>query len=244
MPSDLDDSLAWLERHGTKAERDGMARYGLPSERAFGVPMRQIQLLARELGKNHDLAEALWRSGWHEARLLAAYVDEPTKVTAVQMDRWCRDFDNWGVCDTVCFVLFDRTSHAWRKVDQWSKSREEFVKRAAFALIWSLTVHDKVASDAAFLRALKQIERGAVDDRHFVKKSVNMALRAVGKRNRVLNAAAVTLARRLAASDRPAAAWVGKHAIRELTSARLASTLLSCVPAQEGARDRRRRRQA
>ncbi len=220
-----------------------MARYGLPSDRAFGVPVGKIQLLAKQLGKRHDLADALWRTGWHEARLLAAYVDEPARVTGVQMDRWCRDFDNWGVCDTVCFVLFDRTPYAWAKVEQWSKSRKEFVKRAAFALIWSLTVHDKGASDAQFIDALKLIEQAAVDDRHFVKKAVNMALRAVGKRNRALNTAAVTAARRLAASDRSAAAWVGKDAVRELTSARLASTLLSRVSAQEGARDRGRRRQ-
>jgi 3-methyladenine DNA glycosylase AlkD len=237
---DLDDALSWLERHGSKAGRDGMARYGLPSDRAFGVSVGKIQRLAKQLGKNHDLAEALWRSGCYEARLLAAYVDEPASVTAPQMDRWCRDFDNWGVCDTLCFVLFDRTPHAWRKVDQWSKSREEFVKRAAFALIWSLTVHDKVAKDSQFIHALKLIELGAADDRHFVKKALNMALRAVGKRNRALNAAAVMVARRLAASDHVGAAWVGRDALRELTSAKLASTLLSRVSAQEGVRDRRR----
>jgi 3-methyladenine DNA glycosylase AlkD len=140
--------------------------------------------------------------------------------------------------------LFDRTPHAWRKVEQWSKRREEFVKRAAFALIWSLTVRDKVANDRQFMAALKLIEGAAADDRHFVKKGVNMALRAIGKRNRVLNTAAVTVARRLAASDRPAAAWIGKDAVRELTSPRLASTLLSRVSAQEGARDRHRRRPA
>jgi 3-methyladenine DNA glycosylase AlkD len=240
----LDDALRWLEGHGSKAGRDGMARYGLPSDRAFGVSVGKIQVLAKRLGKNHDLAEALWRSGWHEARLLAAYVDEPARVTAPQMDRWCRDFDNWGVCDTLCFVLFDRTPHAWRKVDQWAKSREEFVKRAAFALIWSLTVHDKAATDSQFIRALKLIEHGAADDRHFVKKAVNMALRAVGKRNRALNAAAVTTARRLAVSDQPSTAWVGKDALRELTSAKLASTLLARVSAQEGVGDRQRRRQA
>jgi 3-methyladenine DNA glycosylase AlkD len=217
MTRRLDDALAWLERQGSKAGRDGMARYGLSSDRAFGVPVGKVQLLAKQLGRSHDLAEALWRSGWYEARLLAAYVDEPAHVTAVQMDRWCRDFDNWGVCDTVCFVLFDRTPHAWRKVAKWSKSREEFVKRAAFALIWSLTVHDKAANNAQFVRALKLIEGAAVDDRHFVKKAVNMALRAVGKRNRALNAQALTVARRLAASDRPVAAWNGKDALRELS---------------------------
>ena len=149
--------------------------------------------------------------------MLAAYVDEPASVTPTQMDRWCRDFDNWGICDTVCFALFDRTPHAWRKVEQWSGRRDEFVKRAAFALLWGLTVHDKHAGDEPFVQGLRLIERAATDDRHFVKKSVNMALRAVGKRNSALNAAAVTVAKLLAASPQAAAQWVGKDALRELT---------------------------
>jgi 3-methyladenine DNA glycosylase AlkD len=136
-------AIEWLERHGTRATREGMARYNIPSDRAFGVPMREIQALAKQLGRNHELADALWASSWYEARLLAAYVDDPALVTPAQMDRWSRDFDNWGVCDTVCFALFDRTPHAWTKVEKWATRRAEFVKRAAFALLWGLTVHDK-----------------------------------------------------------------------------------------------------
>jgi 3-methyladenine DNA glycosylase AlkD len=218
IESDTNAAIAWLKRHGTKAGRDGMARYGLPSDRAFGVSMRNIQALAKRLGKSHALSLALWRSGWYEARLLAAYVDEPSSVTAAQMDRWCREFDNWGVCDTVCFALFDRTPYAWSKVEQWAGRRDEFVKRGAFALLWSLTVHDKGASDAQFEHGLTLVERAATDDRHLVKKAVNMALRAVGKRNRSLHAASIVVARRLAASTDAAAAWVGKDALRELTS--------------------------
>jgi 3-methyladenine DNA glycosylase AlkD len=210
-------AVDWLKRHGTKATRDGMARYNTPSDKAFGVSMKDVQSLAKRLGKDHRLAGALWKTGWYEARLLAAYVDEPSRVTAPQMDRWCRDFDNWGVCDTICFVLFDKTPHAWSKVEQWAGRREEFVKRAAFALLWGLTVHDKQASDARFERGLALIERAAPDERHLVKKAVNMALRATGKRNRALNAAAVDVARRLAASTDADAAWVGKDAVRELT---------------------------
>jgi 3-methyladenine DNA glycosylase AlkD len=217
-PSEAEAAIAWLKRHGTKATRDGMARYNIPSDRAFGVAMRDVQELAKRLGKGHDLADALWDCGWYEARLLAAYVDEPDRVTTVQMDRWCRDFDNWGICDTVCFVLFDRTPHAWRKVEQWAGRREEFIKRAAFALLWGLTVHDKAATDAQFERGLALVERAASDDRHLVKKAVNMALRATGKRNRALNAASVAVAKRLAASSDAAAAWIGKDALRELTS--------------------------
>jgi 3-methyladenine DNA glycosylase AlkD len=134
------------------------------------------------------------------------------------MDRWCRDFDNWGICDTICFVLFDRTPHAWAKVSAWARRRAEFEKRAAFALLWGLTVHDKQADDAPFLEGLELIRRAAHDDRHFVKKSVNMALRATGKRNATLHAAAMDLARDLAASDSAAATWVGRDALSELKS--------------------------
>jgi 3-methyladenine DNA glycosylase AlkD len=222
---DADRAIAWLKAKGRKATRDGMARYNIPSDRAFGVAMREIQALAKQMGKRHAVALELWTSGWYEARLLAAYVDEPDRVTAAQMDRWCRDFDNWGVCDTVCFALFDRTPHAWRKVEQWAGRREEFVKRAAFALLWGLTVHDKQAGDAQFIAALKLVERAAPDDRHLVKKAVNMALRAVGKRNRALNDASVATAKRLAASAHAAAAWVGKDALRELTSPGVAKRL-------------------
>jgi 3-methyladenine DNA glycosylase AlkD len=150
--------------------------------------------------------------------MLATLVDEPARVTPAQMDRWCRDFNNWAICDTACFCLFDRTPHAWQKVEQWSRRRDEFIKRAAFALLWSLTVHDKTANTDAFTRGLLMVERAATDERNFVKKAVNMALRAIGKRNRALNAAAVTVARRLSTSPDATARWVGKDALRELTS--------------------------
>lgn len=210
-------ALAWLKRHGTKRTREGMARYGLPSANAFGVSVKDIQVLARRLGKSHELAAALWETGAYEARMLCAYLDEPERVTPAQMDRWCRDFDNWGICDTVCFVLFDRTPHAWAKVEKWSGRREEFVRRAAFALLWGLTVHDKRSGDAPFLRGLAWIERAAGDERHLVQKAVNMALRATGKRSRGLHAAAVKVARRLAESGNAGARWVGRDALRELS---------------------------
>lgn len=219
VAADAESAIAWLKRHGTKATRDAMARYNIPSDHAFGVAMRDVQALAKQLGKSHDLAIALWKSGWYEARLAAAYVDEADRVTTTQMDRWCRDFDNWGVCDTICFALFDRTPYAWDKVEQWAGRRAEFVKRAAFALLWGLTVHDKSATDAQFERGLALIERAASDDRHLVKKAVNMALRATGKRNRALNLASVAVAKRLAASTDASASWVGKDALRELTGA-------------------------
>ena len=215
--SEVRTVLAWLERHGTKATRDGMARYAIPSDTAFGVPVGALKQHAKRLGRSHELAAALWETGRYEARMLATFVDEPERVTAAQMDRWCREFDNWAICDTACFALFDRTPHAWPKVTQWSRRSDEFVKRAAFALLWSLTVHDKEAGDPPFLEGLALIEREAADERNFVKKAVNMALRAVGKRNRTLHAASVAVARRLADAPDPTRRWVGKDALRELT---------------------------
>ena len=215
----LASALAWLRRHGTKATRDGMARFALPSDHAFGVSVGQLKLLAKQLGRSHELAAALWGSGWFEARMLAAMIDEPARVTPAQMDRWCRDFDNWGICDTACFVLFDRTVHAWQMIPTWAARSQEFQKRTAFALLWSLSVHDKQAADAAFVRGLRLIERAAGDERNFVKKAVNMALRAIGKRNVALNVAALAVARRLAESTEATPRWVGKDALRELTSA-------------------------
>jgi 3-methyladenine DNA glycosylase AlkD len=211
-------ALLCLEQMSTQRDRDNLARFGITATRAFGVSMANVQKLARRLGRNHELAAALWDTGVYEARMLTAFVDEPTRVTSAQMDRWCRDFDNWGICDTVCFVLFDRTPYAWKKVAAWRDRREEFVKRAAFALLWGLTVHDKHSDDAPFAEGLRFIERAASDERHFVKKSVNMALRAIGKRTPALNAAAVDVARRLAESPEAAARWVGKNALKELTS--------------------------
>ena len=128
------DVLTFLERRGTKKNRDGMARYAITAPKAFGVSVATLQQLAKRLGRDHELALALWDTGWYEARMLAAFVDEPARVTSAQMDRWAKDFDNWAICDTHCFHLFDRTPHAWKKVRQWSRRREEFVKRAAFAL--------------------------------------------------------------------------------------------------------------
>jgi 3-methyladenine DNA glycosylase AlkD len=218
----VDEALRWLEQRGSQRVRDDMRnRYGIVAPKAYGVPMGLIQQLGKRLGRDHDLAQALWATGWYEARLLTAYVDDPERVTAAQMDRWARDFDNWGVCDTLCFALFDRTPHAWRKVEQWSRRRDEFVKRAAFALLASLALHDKRSPDAPFRRSLALIERAAGDERNFVKKGVSWALRAVGRRSVALNDEALTLARRLAASDDAAERWVGKDAARELGSPKL-----------------------
>ena len=212
------DVLKTLERRGSaRARKELLTRYGITAPKAYGVRMAVIQQLAKRLGRDHELAAALWATGWYEARLLCAYVEDPEAVSSAQMDRWVRDFDNWGVCDTLCFALFDRTPHAWRKVPAWSRRRDEFVKRAGFALLASLALHDKDTGDAPFLKSLALIEREASDERNFVKKGVSWALRAVGRRSRALNLAAVQVARRLAESPDPHARWVGKDALRELT---------------------------
>lgn len=217
--AELATTIAWLKRHATARTRDGMARYGLPSDAALGVSVADIQKLARQIGRNHDLALALWDTGIYEARLLTAFVDEPSLVTPAQMDRWCRDFDNWGVVDTVCFKLFDQSPHAWKKVAAWSAKRPEFQKRAGFVLLACLAGHDTHATDAQFLKALALIEGGAEDDRNFVKKGVSWALRMIGRRSPKLKKASLALARQLATSTNPAARWVGKDAVRDLTKA-------------------------
>jgi 3-methyladenine DNA glycosylase AlkD len=202
----------------TRRDRENLERFGINPIKAFGVSMANVQALAKQLGRSHDLAAALWDTGWYEARLLTSFVDEPTRVTPRQMDRWCRDFDNWGICDTVCFNLFDRSPFAWAKVRQWHDRRDEFARRAAFALLASLALHDKTAGDAPFLDGLELIERAATDERNFVKKGVSWALRLIGRRNAALNAAAIAVSRRLAESDDRASRWIGKGAARELTS--------------------------
>jgi 3-methyladenine DNA glycosylase AlkD len=210
--------LAWLERKGSRKNRDGMARYAIVADQVFGVSVADIRALGKQTGRSHPLALALWKTGWYEARMLTAFVEEPEQVTPAQMDAWARDFDNWAICDTLCFHLFDKTPHAWKKVTAWSGRKEEFVKRAAFALLASIALHDKQAPDAPFLRGLKLIERAAKDERNFVKKGVSWALRLIGRRNVALNRAAVTLSKRLVASSEPGSRWVGRDALRELTS--------------------------
>ena len=211
-------ALKWMEKRGTKRNRDGLSRYGITAKKVFGISVGDMRKLAKELGRSHALAQALWRTGWYEARMLASMVGEPARVTPAEMDRWAKAFDNWAVCDTLTFVLWDRTPHAWPKVREWASRKEEFVKRASFAMLASLTVHDKAAPDERYREGLVLIEREATDDRNFVKKAINWALRSIGKRSPMLNTEAIAVAKRLAASESSAARWVGKDALRELNS--------------------------
>ncbi len=213
--------LARLESLGSARDREGMARFGIVSARAFGVSMPVLRDMARAHRRDHELALALWEAGWHETRLLACIVEDAAQVTPAQMDAWARDFDNWAVCDTACFQLFDRTPHAWGKARQWAKRRDEFTRRGAFAILAGLAVHAKRMADEPFIDALPLIEAAAGDGRNFVKKAVSWALREIGKRRFALHAPCVEVARRLAASTDPAARWVGRDALREFASEKI-----------------------
>jgi len=222
MAESVASALAALRRGATNATLDGMARYGIPSKGALGVPVGKIKAIGagivRQGGRDQALALALWETGVYEARLLATFVGDPATMTPAQMDRWAADFDSWAVCDTACFALFDRSPHAFKKIDQWAKRSEEFVLRGSFALLASVALHDKATRDEAFLERLPLIEASAGDERNFVKKGVSWALRSVGRRSAALHAASVDLAARLAESPRGSAAkWVGSDALRDLT---------------------------
>jgi 3-methyladenine DNA glycosylase AlkD len=195
----------------------GMARFGINPRNTLGVSIPTLRKMAKQVGKDHRVARDLWASDIHEARILASMVDDPQLVTEAQMERWVKDFDSWDVCDQVCMNLFDKTKFAHRKAAQWSKRKEEFVKRAGFALMASLAWHDKDARDAAFLKFLPLIQRGATDERNFVRKAVNWALRQIGKRNFALNRAAIRTARAIQQMDSKSARWVANDALRELT---------------------------
>ncbi len=195
-----------------------MARFGVPTKNALGIPAAKVHALAREIGRNHRLAEQLWRAGLHEARALAALIDDPKLTSERQMERWVRDFDSWDICDCCCWHLFDRTPFAYRKARDWSRRKEEYVKRAGFSLMAALAVHDKSTGDAPFLHLLPVIERGSSDGRNFVKKAVNWALRQMGKRNRRLNRAAIAAARRIRGLKSSSARWIAADALRELAS--------------------------
>jgi 3-methyladenine DNA glycosylase AlkD len=219
MPS-VNDVLRQLKAKGTAHDLANLKKFGIAASKPLGVSMKNIQAVARHVGRDHALAEALWKTGHYEARMLASFVDEPSEVTPSQMDRWCRDFDNWGICDTVCFKLFDQTPHAWGRVPKWSRQRGEFQKRAGFALLASLAGHDKAATDAQFIAGLRLIEDAAADDRDLVKKGISWALRRIGTRNKKLRDASLEVAGRLAASEDPSARWIGKDAVRDLTRSR------------------------
>jgi 3-methyladenine DNA glycosylase AlkD len=212
---DVEAALAELRRLGTTATRVGLKRYGIIAPKAFGVPVSKVQQVAKRLGRSHALALALWKTGWYEARLLACYVGESDKLTVSQMDAWCRSFDNWGVVDTVCFVLFDRSPLALGRIPKWAAQQGEFQRRAGVVLLACVSAHRKDLADGELERYLPLLEKYATDERNFVKKGVLWALNMLGRR-RGLRAPAAALARKLAASESPSARWIGRSASRAL----------------------------
>jgi 3-methyladenine DNA glycosylase AlkD len=194
-----------------------MARFGINTEHAFGVSMAMLKPLERRYRRDHELARALWASGHHEARILAALIEDPELVTPHQMEAWVADLDSWDLCDQACMRVFAKTPHVADKVARWAKDKREFVRRAAFATIAGYAVSAKKASDEYFIRWLPLIEQYSTDERNYVRKAVNWALRQIGKRSPSLHRPARALAEKLAGSDDRTARWVGKDAARELT---------------------------
>jgi 3-methyladenine DNA glycosylase AlkD len=218
-------ALAQLKALGNPANVAGMARFGVHVKKAYGVSTPALRKLAREIGVDQKLSLQLWTTGIHDARHLAALVGDPAQVTPAQMERWARNFASWDVVDGCCCHLFVYTPHAWKKAFAWSRRDEEFVKRAGFALMAYLAVHDKQAGDEKFLRLLPTIQRASRDKRHFVKKAVNWALRQIGKRNLRLNKSAIASGKAIRALGTPAACWIASDALRELTSSAVQNRL-------------------
>jgi 3-methyladenine DNA glycosylase AlkD len=215
---DCEEILKQLESLSNPDAVAGMARFGINPKNTYGVSIPVLRKMAKQIGKNHLLADKLWNSAIHEARILAPLIDPPEIVTEKQMEGWVKDFDSWDVCDQCCSNLFDKSKFAHKKAIEWSKRREEFVKRAGFVLMATLAVHDKEADNQKFLKFLPVINREATDERNFVKKAVNWALRQIGKRNSVLNKIAIQTAKKIQKIDSKSARWIASDAIRELTS--------------------------
>lgn len=217
--------LTRLESLSNLQNKERMAKIGINTDHALGISLYALRPLAKEIGKDHELAKKLWISGIHEARILSSMIAAPDKVTEDLMENWVRDFDSWDVCDQVCSNLFDRTPFAYKKAVEWSKRNEEFVKRSGFVLMATLSVHDKQAEDHDFEQFFPIIIHEATDERNFVKKAVNWALRQIGKRNLWLNTKTITIAKELKNIDSKSARWIASNALRELTSEKVQTRL-------------------
>ena len=214
----LDEVLNKLNEKAKSDQLEGMARFGIVGDQRMGVSVPDMRKIAKEVGKDHRLALELWDTGIPEAMIVAGMVAEPDKLTEEQMEDWVVDINSWDICDQVCMNLFEKSPYAEQKIFEWSAREEEFVKRTAYALIACLAWHDKDASDQAFTKYFPVIKNGSTDDRNFVKKAVNWALRNIGKRNIELNQAAIQVAREIQAVDSKSARWIASNAIRELES--------------------------
>ena len=210
---------------GTIKNIQGMTRFGIASQNNLGVSVTEIRTYARSLGKNHDLALQLWKTGIRDARMIAACIEEPKKVTKKQMENWVKDFNSWDICDHVCGHLFDKTPFAYDKAWEWSGRNEEFVKRAAFALMAWLAVHDKQATDEKFEQFFTICIHESIDERNYVKKAVSWALRNIGKRNQTLNKKALDVAKTIHSIDSKSARWIASDVLRELSCEKIQQRL-------------------
>lgn len=215
MSQKSDELIAYLKSLSNPEDVEGMERFGIKGDKALGIRVPVLRKLAKAHRNDHQLAADLWASGIHEARILASMVDDPEQVTEEQMEAWVNDFDSWDVCDQVCMNLFDKHPLAYEKAVEWSRCEEEFVKRAGFAMMASLVLHDKKADDLAFEPFFERMQAEAGDERNFVKKAVNWALRQIAKQRPGLASRCVQLAKELAKSESKSARWVGKDALRE-----------------------------
>lgn len=204
---------------------EGMVRYGINIKNNLGISIYKLRSLAKEIGINHELSLKLWESGIHDARLLAVFIEDPSQVSGEQMDHWVKDFDSWDICDQACTSLFDLTPYAFKKVFEWAERDEEFVKRAAFSIIAGIAVHDKNASDEKLNQFASLIIKHANDERNYVKKAVNWALRNIGKRNKSLNKKMIALSKEILLLNSKSANWIAKDAIRELNSEKIRQKL-------------------
>jgi 3-methyladenine DNA glycosylase AlkD len=214
-----EEVVAYLEKNQSQVNREGMSRYGIKVERAFGISMVKLRALAKSIGKDHQLALDLWETGYHESRIISTIIDVPSLVTEGQMEHWAEEFDSWDVCDQCCSNLFSRTPFAIRKANEWADRNEEYVKRAGFVIMAALAVHDKKAADGVFLDFLGKIDSDAADDdRPMVRKAVNWALRQIGKRNVRLQEAAIRSGESVRSRGTKSARWIAADALRELRS--------------------------
>jgi len=225
MTASADAVLQQLRDKGSEKNVDGMGKFGMATDQRLGVPVPEMRKIAKGIGKDHELALELWETGVQEARIVASMIALPEEVTEAQMETWVVDFNSWDVCDQVCLNLFDKSDFTDTKIKEWSTREEEFVKRAAYALIAGVAWHDKQAPDARFIGYLPVIMSGADDNRNFVKKSVSWALRHIGKRNPELNKAAIKTAKEIQKIDSKAARWVSSDVIRELQSEKVQARL-------------------
>lgn len=207
-----------LKSQADDKNKQGMVRFGINPKGTLGVSVPVLRKMAKDIGKNQELSLKFWDSGIHEAKLLAVFIGEPDKVTEKQMEKWVKDIDSWDVCDQLCGNLFDKTPFAYKKIYQWVKRKEEFIRRTGFVLMATLSVHDKKAGNKEFEKFFPLIKKYSTDERNFVKKAVNWALRQIGKRNLSLNKKTIKLAKEIQKIDFKSARWIANDAIRELTS--------------------------